>query len=278
MTPEQQARENIDRLLVQAGWAVQNANAVNLYAGDGVGVREFSLKPSHGSADYLLYVNRKAAGIVEAKPEGHTLVGVETQSEKYSTGLPDNLPAHLRPLPFLYQSTGCETRFTNLLDPEPRSRALFAFHKPETLAGWLGVSESARESQDPDGQIAAEPPDGFLSRNPRQKLKAMPPLDASALWPVQERAIESLERSLAAGRSRALVQMATGSGKTFLACNQIYRLIKHAGARRVLFLVDRANLGRQTLREFQGFTVPGGQRKFTELYNVQLLQSASVDP
>ena len=278
MPPEQQARENIDRLLVQAGWAVQNANAVNLYAGDGVAVREFSLKPSHGSADYLLYVNRKAAGIVEAKPEGHTLAGVETQSEKYSTGLPDNLPAHLRPLPFLYQSTGVETRFTNLLDPEPRSRALFAFHKPETLAAWLGVSESARESQDPDRQIAAEPPDGFLSHNLPQKLKTMPPIDASALWPVQERAINSLERSLAGGRGRALVQMATGSGKTFMACNQIYRLIKHAGARRVLFLVDRSNLGRQALREFQGFSVPGGGRKFTEIYNVQLLQSARIDP
>ena len=126
--------------------------------------------------------------------------------------------------------------------------------------------------------MAVEPPDAFLSRNPRQKLKAMPPLDASALWPVQERAIESLEQSLAAGRRRALVQMATGSGKTFMACNQIYRLIKHAGARRVLFLVDRANLGCQTLREFQGFTVPDDQRKFTELYNVQLLQSARIDP
>ena len=244
----------------------------------GAAVREFSLKLGHGSADYLLYVNRKAARIVEAKPEGHTLVGVETQSEKYSTGLPDALPAYRRPLPFLYQSTGVETRFTNLLDPQPRSRSLFAFHKPETLAAWLGVSESARESQDLDQQMAAEPPDGYLSQNLRQKLKAVPPLDASALWPVQERAIGRLERSLAAGRPRALVQMATGSGKTFMACNQIYRLIKHAGARRVLFLVDRANLGRQTLREFQGFTVPGGQRKFTELYNVQLLQSASVDP
>ena len=278
MPPEQQARENIDRLLIQAGWAVQNADAVNPYESAGVAVREFSLKPGHGSADYLLYVNRRAAGIVEAKPEGHTLVGVETQSEKYSTGLPDNLPAHLRPLPFLYQSTGCETRFTNRLDPDSRSRSLFAFHKPETLAAWLGVSESAREPHDLDGQIAAEPPDGFLSHNLPQKLKAMPPIDASALWPVQERAINSLERSLAAGRRRALVQMATGSGKTFMACNQIYRLIKHAGARRVLFLVDRANLGCQTLREFQGFTVPDGQRKFTELYNVQLLQSASVDP
>ena len=278
MNPEQQARENIDRLLEQAGWAVQDAGALNIYESAGVAVREFSLKPGHGSADYLLYVNRGAAGIIEAKPEGHTLVGVETQSEKYSTGLPDILPAHRRPLPFLYQSTGVETRFTNLIDPDPRSRSLFAFHQPETLAEWLGVPESARESGDLDPPMAAEPPDVSLSRNLRRKLEAMPPLDASALWPVQERAIESLERSLAAGRPRALVQMATGSGKTFMACNQIYRLIKHAGARRVLFLVDRANLGRQAFREFQGFTVPGDHRKFTEIYNVQRLQSARVDP
>ena len=106
----------------------------------------------------------------------------------------------------------------------------------------------------------------------------MPPLNASGLWPVQERAIKNLEESLAAGRPRALVQMATGSGKTFMACNQVYRLIKHAGARRVLFLVDRSNLGRQTLREFQGFTTPDEGRKFTELYNVQLLQSGRIDP
>ena len=106
----------------------------------------------------------------------------------------------------------------------------------------------------------------------------MPPLNVSGLWSVQERAIRELEKSLAAGKPRALVQMATGSGKTFMACNQVYRLIKHAGARRVLFLVDRSNLGRQTLREFQGFTTPDEGRKFTELYNVQLLQSGRIDP
>ena len=279
MTPEQQAREHIDRLLTQAGWAVQNADAVNLYAGPGVAVREFALQAGHGSADYLLYVYRKAAGVVEAKPAGFTLTGVEAQSDKYSTGLPDNLPAHRRPLPFLYQSTGVETRFTNLQDPEPRSRPLFAFHAPETLARWISLSGSSSESQGVAHETVAELPDDYLApRNLRRQLKVMPPLDPSGLWPVQEQAIGNLEQSLAAGRPRALVQMATGSGKTFMACNQIYRLIKYSGARRVLFLVDRANLGRQALREFQGFTVPGDGRKFTELYNVQLLQSAHIDP
>ena len=275
MTPEQEARVNIDRLLEQAGWSVQNTDSINLYASSGVAVREFPLKSGHGTADYLLYVNQKAAGVVEAKPEGSTLTGVEVQSEKYSMGLPDNLPAHQHPLPFLYESTGTETQFTNRLDPEPRSRLVFSFHTPETLATWIGVSETP----DVDARrIAEEGLDYLTAHNLRQRLKAMPPLNASGLWPVQEQAIRNLEESLAAGRPRALVQMATGSGKTFMACNQVYRLIKHAGARRVLFLVDRSNLGRQTLREFQGFTTPDEGRKFTELYNVQLLQSGYIDP
>ena len=275
MTPEEQARVNIDSLLKQAGWSIQNADSLNVYASSGVAVREFPLKTGHGTADYLLYVNQKAAGVVEAKPEGSTLTGVEVQSEKYSTGLPDNLPAHHKPLPFLYESTGVETQFTNRLDPEPRSRLVFSFHSPETLAKWISVSGTHNTDSN---EIAEEQGDYLVANNLRQRLKAMPPLNASSLWPVQESAIKNLEESLAAGRPRALVQMATGSGKTFMACNQVYRLIKHAGARRVLFLVDRSNLGRQTLREFQGFTTPEEGRKFTELYNVQLLQSSHIDP
>ena len=276
MTPEEQARVNIDSLLKQAGWSVQNTDSINLYASSGVAVREFPLKSGHGHADYLLYVNQKAIGVVEAKPEGYTLAGVEVQSEKYSTGLPDNLPAYRTPLPFLYESTGSETQFTNLLDPEPRSRPTFSFHTPQTLAGWVDSAQSAAGSIE---QSMAEPQANYVAgNNLRKRLTTMPPLDASALWLVQERAIRNLEESLAAGRPGALVQMATGSGKTFMACNQVYRLIKHAGARRVLFLVDRNNLGLQTLREFQGFTTPDEGRKFTELYNVQLLKSGHIDP
>ena len=143
MTPEEQARVTIDNLLQQAGWAVQNTGSVNLYASTGVAVREFRLKPGHGQADYLLYVDQKVVGVVEAKPVGRTLTGVELQSEKYGAGLPDNLPAHRRPLPFLYESTGQETQFTNRLDPEPRSRNVFAFHTPDALAAWLDADEVA---------------------------------------------------------------------------------------------------------------------------------------
>ena len=135
--PEDIAREQIDQMLVSAGWAVQDAKAVNLYAKQGVAIREFELKSGYGTADYLLYVGGKAAGVIEAKKEGTTLTGVEIQSDRYKNGLPDSLPAWFRPLPFCYQSTSIETRFTNGFDPEPRSRNVFSFHQPETIAKWL---------------------------------------------------------------------------------------------------------------------------------------------
>ena len=138
MTPEQRARVQIDTLLEQAGWAILDVHSLNLSAARGVAVREFGLKTGHGAADYLLYVDQKATGVIEAKPAGYTLTGVETQSSKCSDGLPDALPAHRKPLPFLYKTTGSETRFTNLLDPEPRSRGVFAFHTPDALARWVG--------------------------------------------------------------------------------------------------------------------------------------------
>ena len=276
MTPEREARVRIDTLLEEAGWALQDVHSLNLSVARGVAVREFGLKPGHGTADYLLYVDQKAAGVVEAKPAGYTLTGVETQSGKYSDGLPDTLPAHRKPLPFLYETTGSETRFTNLIDPEPRSRGVFAFHTPDSLADWVGSNATVAQTS-PAG--VAEPTAAYsVAQNLRRRLTDMPPLDAGELWRVQEQAIKNLEVSLAQGRPRALVQMATGSGKTFTACNLVYRLIKHAGAKRVLFLVDRNNLGRQTLREFQGFTTPDENRKFTELYNVQLMDSARIDP
>jgi len=272
--PEEQARQDIDRLLELAGWTVQNVRDANLHAGRGVAVREFPLKPGHGFADYLLYVDACAVGAIEAKPRGSTLTGVEWQSEKYSEGLPDQLPAAVRPLPFLYESTGVETRFTNRLDPEPRSRRAFSFHRPETLRVWLDstpVTSSVTKVADRGDPYVA-------THTLRSKLRAMPPLIDTGLWPAQAKAVRNLERSLAEDRPRALIQMATGSGKTFTAITAIYRLIKFGGAQRVVFLVDRANLGRQALREFQQYTTPDDGRKFTELYNVQHLTSNKIDP
>ncbi len=260
--PEAQARVDIDKQLVAAGWVVQRHWQMNLGAGRGVAVREFPMAAGHGDADYLLFVDRKAVGVVEAKKKGSTLTGVEWQSAKYTAGLPDNVPALTKPLPFAYESTGVETRFTNAFDPEPASRQVFTFHRPETLVEWLRAwSEFG----------------GIERATFRQRLRRMPPADVSGLWPPKDKAIRNLEESLAHGRPRALIQMATGSGKTLLAAFASYRFIKHADASRILFLVDRANLGRQTLKEFQAFTTPDDGRKFTELYNVQPVQSNTID-
>ena len=131
MTPEETSRKQIDRQLAQCGWLVQDHAGINIFAGPGVAVRESPLKT--GFADYMLYADGKAIGIIEAKPEHHTLTGVEIQSAKYTTGLPDGLPYWHLPLPFGYESTGIETQFTNSLDPAPRSRDVFTFHRPDEL-------------------------------------------------------------------------------------------------------------------------------------------------
>ena len=272
-TPEALARENIDAALAAAGWAVQDVAQVNLIAGRGVAVREFPLKSGHGFADYLLFVDGKAAGVIEAKPEGITLTGVEIQTQKYSVGVPATVPAAVRPLPFLYESTGVETRFTNELDPDPRSRRVFWFHRPETLADWLAAEPLWLPER--DGQ---PDPRSLQPSTLRSRLAALPAVEEAGLWPAQITAIRNLEVSLRQDRPRAAIQMATGSGKTFTAVTAAYRLVKFAKAQRVLFLVDRANLGRQALKEFQQYVVPLDGRKFTELYNVQHLTSNHIDP
>ena len=259
-TPEQEARETIDKMLDQSGWDVQDRQNVNIFAKKGVAIREFPLKSGHGYADYLLYVDGQAAGVVEAKKVGSTLTGVETQSDKYKTGLPEDLPAWHSPLPFCYQSTGVETRFTNDLDPVPCSRNIFSFHRPKTIEEWLNDDTCVPLKQSSEKQMPYGKPSTLNLR-----LRHMPELIEKGLWSAQIRAIKNLEKSFAENRPRALIQMATGSGKTFTAISFIYRLIKFAKARRILFLVDRGNLGRQTLKEFQQYVSP---------YNITTLSSA----
>ncbi len=226
---------------------------MHITAGLGVAVREFPL--TTGYADYMLYADSKAIGVVEAKPEGFGLMGVAEQSANYSVGLPSLLPNWEVPLPFAYESTGAECRFTNRKEPEARSRLVFTFHRPEELIRLVEL----------DKQV-------------RRLLKELPELNTGKLWKVQIESINNLETSLAANRPRALIQMATGSGKTFTAVNFCYRLIKYAEAKRILFLVDRNNLGNQTLNEFQQFVSPVNGYKFTEEYTVQHLKKNTIAP
>ena len=252
MKPEEKARQNIDRLLTAAGWTIQDRERMNLGESPGVAVREYPM--SSGTPDYLLFVDRRAVGVIEAKPEGTTLSGVSEQTEKYLTGIPPFLLCYQKPLPFGYETTGVETYFRDLRDPDSRSRPVFAFHKPEILLQWIRQQRTLREY-----------------------LQILPILEQQDLRNCQIEAITNLEQSFAADRPRALIQMATGSGKTYTAVSFAYRLIKFANAKRILFLVDRSNLGRQTLKEFQQYITPDDGRKFTELYNVQHLTTNRID-
>ncbi|HNV71676.1 MAG TPA: DEAD/DEAH box helicase family protein, partial [Candidatus Ozemobacteraceae bacterium] len=249
MTPEQEARQRIDRQFDEAGWKVQNRDEANLAAGRGVAIREFKLKSGHGFADYLLFVDGHAVGVLEAKPTDFTLTGVEVQAAKYAQGLPDELDAPIRPLPFCYLSTGAVTRFSNRLDPLPRSRTIFQVHRPETLAEWLSATPladwlgSAATSASPStatptdtSTASATPATANRPSTLRGRLRALPPLVPGSLYANQIRAVTGLEKSLYEDRPRALIQMATGSGKTIAAITAVYRLIKFGGARRVLFL------------------------------------------
>ncbi len=267
--PEEEARKQIDELLIAAGWHVCDFKDVDLASHPNTALREFVLNSEHGFADYLLYVDGKAIGVIEAKKQGSTLTGVEVQSAKYVEGLPDGLPAWSRPLPFAYESTGIETRFTNGLAPDARSRPVFAFHRPETLREW---AQDAFADDTATGPEYLKYGGTFLER-----MRHRPPLKREGLWAPQIKAIENLEASLADNRPRSLIQMATGSGKTFTAVSFIYRLIKFGGARRILFLVDRANLGRQTLKEFKQYASPYNNFKFTEEFIVQQLSSNTID-
>ena len=253
MTPEQQARVHIDELLISAGWSIQDMKTINLGASQGVAVREYPLQD--GFADYLLFVDRVPVGVIEAKQVGMTLSGVADQTERYRISKLRYLPHQTEPLRFAYESTGIETNFRDCKDIETRSRKVFTFHTPETLKEYLADDSSLRN-----------------------RLKQLPALNTNGLRLCQIEAINNLEESLALNRERALIQMATGSGKTFTAVSFSYRLIKFAKAKRILFLVDRNNLGRQTKNEFNQYVTPDDGRKFVELYNVQHLQSNTFDP
>ncbi|WP_261969256.1 type I restriction endonuclease subunit R [Prosthecodimorpha staleyi] len=242
----------IDRQLGACGWSIQSKAEMNLGAGLGVAVREF--QTGSGPVDYGLFVGRRLCGVIEAKPEGTTLSGFSEQAARYIADVPKHLVREAGQVRFEYVASGTELLFRDHADPDPVSRRIFAFHRPETLERLLREPETIRT-----------------------RLGAMPPVDRDGLRTCQIDAVAALEASMAANHPRALVQMATGAGKTFTACTLSYRLLAHAGFRRILFLADRANLVRQTRDEYLAFRPPGTGRSFSEIYNVQKLGAGGLD-
>jgi type I restriction enzyme, R subunit len=249
--PEQLVRDEIDKMLEASGWLVQSKKQINLAAGPGVAVREY--QTNVGPADYILFVNKKPVGVIEAKreEEGIHLTIHEDQTEGYAN-------AKLRridndPLVFAYESTGEVTRFTDYRDPKPRSRPVFTFHRPETFKNWLQDGKSLRT-----------------------KFLELPALPLTGLRDCQVEAITNFETSFKQFKPKALVQMATGSGKTFTAITSIYRLLKFTKAKRILFLVDTKNLGEQAEQEFRRYVPQDDNRLFPELYGVTRLTSSLI--
>jgi type I restriction enzyme R subunit len=252
ITPEVKARQQIDKDLIQAEWIIQNKNQLNLSAGLGIAVREYPT--DFGPADYVLFIDKKPVGVIEAKrpEEGVRLTQIEDQTSKYAE-------SHLKwflnnkPLRFRYESTGKLTRFTDSNDNIHRSRLIFNFQKPATLQEWLKQDDTLRN-----------------------KLAKFPELNTKGLRGCQIIAIKNLEKSFSENRPRALVQMATGSGKTYTAITSMYRLLKFANAKRILFLVDTKNLGLQAEQESIGYAPVDDSRNLGELYNIQRLNSSYI--
>lgn len=252
MTPEQKAREVIDKKLVQSGWMIQDVKKINLLAGLGVAVREFPT--STGPVDYALFVDGVPVGIVEAKKDdaGENITVVEGQSSRYANSTFKWRQGNYR-IRFAYEATGKLTRFTDYDDRKYRSRPVFSFHQPQELQRLLRQPDTVRN-----------------------RMKQFPAFDTTGFRSCQIAAIENLEKSFAANRPKALIQMATGAGKTFTAITAVYRLLKFTGVNRVLFLVDTKGLGEQAEREFLAYRPNDDNRSFSELYSVRRLKSSSV--
>lgn len=255
MKPEEKARVKIDNQLSASGWIVTSDKDA-WKSGQPVAVREWVF-PNLLRADYLLFYQGKAIAAVEAKPAATLMEGIHHQADAYAESLSSATPAWRTPLAFIYVANGEVVLFADRRDLYSRQRRVFSFHRPETLEGWCLDGENSLQN----------------------RLKSLPevPLQSSfSLRDCQYDAVTQLEKSFSEGHRRAFVHLATGAGKTFTACTFCYRLIKHAKAQRILFLVDRGNLGTQARDEFAGWPVPGEERKFTDEYTTLKLSQSSI--
>ena len=252
MTPEEKARCVIDDKLRQSGWVIQDLNKLNLSVSLGVAIREFPT--STGEVDYALFVDGRPVGIVEAKRSeaGQSITDVEVQSGRYAKSSFKWVKNDYA-IRFVYEATDKLIRFTDYEDIKYRSRTVFSFHRPETLLEWICQPDTLRNN-----------------------MKHFPSLDVKGFRKCQINAINNLEQSFADNRPKALIQMATGAGKTFTAITVAYRLLKYGNMKRILFLVDTKGLGQQAEREFLAYTPNDDPRSFSQIYGVRRLKSSYI--
>ena len=252
MTPEEKARLTIDEKLRQAGWVIQDMKRLDLAVSLGVAVREFPT--STGEVDYALFIDGQPAGVVEAKREeaGQSITDVEMQSGRYVRSIFKWVKEEYA-IRFAYEATDKLIRFTDYKDIKYRSRTVFSFHRPETLQELLKQPDTIRNN-----------------------MKHFPVLDETGFRKCQVNAIKNLDQSFADNKPKALVQMATGAGKTFTAITASYRLLKYGKINRILFLVDTRGLGEQAEREFLAYTPTDDPRSFSQIYGVRRLTNSYI--
>ena len=252
MKPEDKARVTIDKKLIESGWTIQDVKSLNLSASLGIAVREFPT--STGPVDYALFLEGIPVGVIEAKKSelGENITSVESQSARYTTSTFKWIKNEYR-IRFAYEATDKLTRFTDYDDIKYRSRTVFSFHRPETLLALLKQPDTIRNN-----------------------MKRFPEFDPTGFRKCQITAIENLDASFADNRPKALVQMATGAGKTFTAITAAYRLLKYSKMNRILFLVDTKGLGEQAEREFLAYKPTDDPRPFSQIYGVHRLKSSYI--
>ena len=249
MTPEEKARQKIDQWFADAGWKVINREDYEPTC-TAVAIREGLLK-GNLEADYFLFINGKAVGVLEAKREDIDALSdkVCEQAALYAKSVPLIYQTYQKPLPFIFTSNGKELYFCDFRKQEQNFKQIMAIPTPYELVRQLGISDY---------------------------FAGLPTLQKKGLRDCQYEAVTELEKSFRSGQNRALMVLATGAGKTYTACLAAYRLLSYTPMRRILFLVDRNNLGKQAEGEFGTFRLTETGDAFNTIFTVNRLRSSSI--
>ena len=249
MTPEEKARQKIDQWFAEAGWKVINREDYEPTS-TAVAIREGLLK-GNLEADYFLFINGKAVGVLEAKREDIDALSdkVCAQAALYAKSVPHIYQTYQNPLPFIFTSNGKNLYFCDFRKQEQSFKQIMAIPTPYDLVKQLGISDY---------------------------FAGLPTLQKKGLRDCQYEAVTELEKSFRSGQNRALMVLATGAGKTYTACLAAYRLLSYTPMRRILFLVDRNNLGKQAEGEFGTFRLTENGDAFNTIFTVNRLRSLSI--
>lgn len=249
MKPEEKARVKIDQMFEDAGWKVVDRDFYSPTI-TAAAIRE-GLLEGNREADYFLFLNGKAVGVLEAKRKEVNVASdwVSDQAERYTRYVPKCYQAFARPLPFIYLSNGENTYFRDCRIEDSDLEEINRIHTPKEMVKMLGINDP---------------------------YAGLPTLKKKGLRDCQYEAITELENSFRAGQNRALIVLATGAGKTYTACLAAYRFLAYTPMKRILFLVDRNNLGKQAEGEFGMFRLTENGDPFNTIYTVNRLKSNKV--